>query len=170
MSLLFPTLPEQPGLTAVFHLPLHLWLGMCIGDLGWGPRTRHLVLFQFKFVPLFLWGGNHAASRKTTSKVYTHTGYRARRAGIYNSYGSYKRTEAWYKRQSGQDRQSDTPIRESQSGDLMVFFLPLMQYECYLKYYPSRLPMEVFLYLNYGNTQSVWTCKRTTSDFKQEII
>jgi len=37
-----------------------------IGDLGWGPRTRHLVL-----VLLFLWGGNHAASRKTTSKGYT---------------------------------------------------------------------------------------------------
>ena len=33
-----------------------------VGDLGWGPRTRHLV-----FVPLFLWGGNHAASRKTTA-------------------------------------------------------------------------------------------------------
>ena len=144
MSLSFPTLPEQPGLTAVFRLPLHLWLGMYIGDLGWGPRTKYLVLFQFKFVPLFLWGGNHAVSRKTAGKVYTRTGYRARRAGIYNSYGSYKRTEAWYERQSGQNRQSDTPVRESQSGDLMVFFLPLMQYECYLKYYPSRLPMEVF--------------------------
>ena len=42
------------------------------------------------------------------------------------SYGSYKRTEAWYERQSGQDRQLDTPVRESQSGDLMVFFLLLM--------------------------------------------
>ena len=38
-----------------------------IGDLNWGTRTRHLV-----FIPLFLWSGNHAASRKTTSKGYTY--------------------------------------------------------------------------------------------------
>ena len=74
MSLSFPTLPKQPGLTTVFRLPLHLWLGMCIGDLSQGPRTRHLVLFQFKFVPLFLQGGNYAASRRTAG-VYTHTGH-----------------------------------------------------------------------------------------------
>ena len=36
-----------------------------IEDLGWGLRTRHLV-----FVLLFLWGGNYAASRKTTA-TYT---------------------------------------------------------------------------------------------------
>ena len=33
-----------------------------IKDLSWGPKTRHLV-----FILLFLWGENHAASRKTTA-------------------------------------------------------------------------------------------------------
>ncbi|OCK97546.1 uncharacterized protein K441DRAFT_364614 [Cenococcum geophilum 1.58] len=55
----------------------------------------------------------------------------------------YKRMEAWYERQTGQDRQSGTT--ESQNGDLMVFFLPLMQYGCYLKYYLSRLPWRFFV-------------------------
>jgi len=36
MSLLFPILPDSLDLPAVFRLPLHLWLRMCIGDLGWG--------------------------------------------------------------------------------------------------------------------------------------
>ena len=41
-----------------------------IRDLGWGPKTRHLV-----FVLLFLWGGNHAASRKTTATcIYIYRG------------------------------------------------------------------------------------------------
>ena len=38
-----------------------------IGGLSWGLRTGHLVL-----ILLFLWGGNYAASRKTTGNVYTH--------------------------------------------------------------------------------------------------
>jgi hypothetical protein len=60
---LIPHLTRQPGLTlAVFRLPLHLWLRMCIGDLGWGPRTRHLVRYSSRWL---LWGGNHAASRRT---------------------------------------------------------------------------------------------------------
>ena len=92
MSLLFPTLPKQPGFTLWYcfpppHHPVSDMIGSIgrglvnlsiklktligcrkweIGDLGWGPRTRHLV-----FVLLFLWGGNYAASRKTTSNVYT---------------------------------------------------------------------------------------------------
>ena len=41
-----------------------------VGGLGWGPRTRHLVL-----IPLFFWGGNYAASRRPVG-VYTHI-YRA---------------------------------------------------------------------------------------------
>ena len=44
-GLSFPTLPDSLDARTAFRLPLHLWLGMCIGDLGWGPRTRHLVLF-----------------------------------------------------------------------------------------------------------------------------
>ena len=47
-----------------------------IGDLSWGPKTRHLV-----FVLLFFWGGNHAASRRPAG-VYTHIGQlREQRAG-----------------------------------------------------------------------------------------
>ena len=38
-----------------------------IRDLSWGPRTRHL-----EFVPLFFWGGNHAASRKTTKCIHIY--------------------------------------------------------------------------------------------------
>ena len=37
-----------------------------IRGLGWGPKTKHLVL-----VLLFLWGGNYAASRRP-AKVYTY--------------------------------------------------------------------------------------------------
>jgi hypothetical protein len=105
MSLSFPTLPEQPGLTARYSVflytsihPAIFWycwqykylvIGAwwtpttstklsapigCrrykIGDLGWGPRIRHLDLFLH--VPLSLWGGNHATSRRPVG-VYTHT-------------------------------------------------------------------------------------------------
>ena len=53
MSLSFPTLPDSLDARTAFRLPLHLWLGMCIGDLGWGPRTRHLVLYYTRpAVPL----------------------------------------------------------------------------------------------------------------------
>ena len=63
---LIPHPTRQPGLTARYSALLYT-LG--IGDLGWGPRIRHLDLFLH--VPLFLWGGNHAASRRTAG-VYTH--------------------------------------------------------------------------------------------------
>src|SRR6266576_4823060 len=43
MSLSFPTLPDSLDARTAFRLPLHLW--PVIGDLGWGPRTRHLVLY-----------------------------------------------------------------------------------------------------------------------------
>ena len=94
MSLSFLTLPKQPGLTLWYSVFLYLItqqysdiigsirrglvnpgtkLSMLIeyrkweiGGLGWGLRTRHLV-----FVPLFLWGGNHTASRRPAG-VYTH--------------------------------------------------------------------------------------------------
>jgi len=90
MSLLFPTLPKQPGLTAwysaLLYTSIHLYSSTIgsvgevartigcrrygIGDPGWGPGTKHLDLFLY--VLLFLWGGNHAASRRPVG-VYTHT-------------------------------------------------------------------------------------------------
>ena len=48
MSLSFPTLPEQPGLTTRYSALLytsHLLLEVGIGDPGWGPGTRHLDFF-----------------------------------------------------------------------------------------------------------------------------
>ena len=43
---LIPHSTRQPRHTrAAFRLPLYLWLGIYIGDLGWGPRTRHLVIY-----------------------------------------------------------------------------------------------------------------------------
>jgi hypothetical protein len=67
---LIPHPTRQPGLTARYSALLYT-LG--IGDLGWGPRIRHLDLFLH--VPLFLWGGNHAASRRTAG-VYTHRAFK----------------------------------------------------------------------------------------------
>jgi hypothetical protein len=62
---------QQPGLTrAVFRLPLHLWLGVCIGDLGWGPRKRHLVLYSSRCsfrVEIIL--------QAEGPQAYTHIGY-----------------------------------------------------------------------------------------------
>jgi hypothetical protein len=52
---------------------------MEVGDLGWGPRTRHLVTF----VPLFLWGRNHAASRRTIGVYSLGYSNRSKRAGLY---------------------------------------------------------------------------------------
>ena len=90
MSFLFPTLPKQPGLTAwysaLFYTLIHLYFSTIgsigkaeriikcrryrIGDPGWGPGTRYLNLFLY--ILLFLWGGNHAVSRRPAG-VYTHT-------------------------------------------------------------------------------------------------
>ena len=93
MSLLFPILPKQPGLTLQYcfpppHYPAsnmidNIGRGLVnlniklktfirckkwkIGDLGWGFKTRHLV-----FVLLFFWGGNYATSRKP-ARVYIYT-------------------------------------------------------------------------------------------------
>jgi len=54
-----------------------------IGDLGWGPRARHLVLTR-PAVPL---GGNQAVSRRTTG-VYTYRAIKGARAGTqYQFYG-----------------------------------------------------------------------------------
>ena len=68
---LIPYPTQQPGLTrAVFRLPLHLWLGVCIGDLGWGPRKRYLVLYSSRCsfrVEIILQAGGPQA--------YTHIGY-----------------------------------------------------------------------------------------------
>ena len=63
MSLSFPILPDSLDIPARHLVFLYIFGGMYIGDLGWGPRTRHQ--FYTTLVPLFLWGGNHAASRRT---------------------------------------------------------------------------------------------------------
>ena len=54
-----------------------------------GPRTRHLD--SFLHVPLFLWGGNHAASRKTAG-VYIHMAFKWEQ-GQDNSISWYLLTE-----------------------------------------------------------------------------
>ena len=49
-------------------------------------------------------GLGKATSRGTTGDVYT---YRVGRAGIHSDFTAiYKNAEAWYERQTGQDRQS----------------------------------------------------------------
>ena len=136
MSLLFPTLPKQPGLTLQHFVFLYTlspsyilvllaalgakawWtpstklstLIRCrrweIGDLGWCPRTRHLVLI---FIPLFLWGGNHAASKRPAGVyIHTHIGRSGEQgqASNINFTAISIQVEAWYKRQTGQDRHS----------------------------------------------------------------
>src|SRR5437016_14323584 len=49
--------------------------------------------------------------------------YRTERIGIQNNYGIYKRTEAWYKRQIGQDRQLGAI--SPGTVDLTVIFPPV---------------------------------------------
>ena len=69
---LIPHSTRQPGYTcAAFRLPLHLRLGMCIGDLGWGPRTRHLVLYYTRpAVPL---GWKSCCKQEDRRRIHTHT-------------------------------------------------------------------------------------------------
>ena len=81
-----------------------------IGDLGWGRRTRHLDLFLH--VPLFLWGGNHAASRRPAGVyIYTHRAIKGVRAGTLSSlrHSQFK----WKHGTSG--RQGKIGIQETKS-------------------------------------------------------
>ena len=55
--------------------------------------------------------------------MYVRTGYRTERIGIQNNYGIYKRTEVWYKRQTGQDRQLGAI--SPGTVDLIVIFPPV---------------------------------------------
>src|SRR5436853_3843964 len=77
MSLLFPTLPEQPGLTArysaLLYTLIHLLLEVGSRGPGLGPQDKAPRFISH--VPLFLWGGNHAASRRTAG-VYTHRAFK----------------------------------------------------------------------------------------------
>ena len=74
---------------------------MCIGELGWGPRIRHLILHYIRpDVPLGLKLRCKQEDRRR--RVYTYIGRKGRHTVIY---GIYKRTEVWYERQIGQDRQ-----------------------------------------------------------------
>ena len=68
---LIPHSTRQPGYTrAAFRLPLHLWLGMYIGDLGWGPRTRHLVIYYTRpAVPL---GWKSCCKQEVRRRIHTH--------------------------------------------------------------------------------------------------
>ena len=76
ISLSFPTLPEQPGLTvrysALLYTLIHLLLEIGNRGPGLGPQDKAPRFISH--VPLFFWGGNHAASRRTAG-VYTHTGH-----------------------------------------------------------------------------------------------
>ena len=117
MSLLFPTLPKQPGLTmrysALLYTLIHLLLE--IGNRGprLGPWDK--VPRSFSYVPLFFWGRNYAASRRTAG-IYTHThtghlnGSKGRHIRPYSNFTViYNQVEAWYEWQIGQDRQSGHP-------------------------------------------------------------
>ena len=77
MSLSFPTLPEQPGLTARYSALLYTLIHLLleIGNRGPGLGPQDKAPRFISHVPLFFWGGNHAASRRTAG-VYTYI-YRA---------------------------------------------------------------------------------------------
>ena len=71
--------------------------------------------------------------------------YRTERTGIQNDYGIYKRTEAWYERQTGQDRHSEhsrTGVSEQQPKGIFppVNVVRACYLEGYTLYYHSRLP------------------------------
>ena len=130
-TLLYNYLPtRQPGFTThgipFVFLYTSFWLGDIVGDLGWGPRTRHLV---YPVVPLG-WkvrsyrNGSCCKQGDYRRQVYTYTGQEGRAHNIHgNLTAIYKSAETWYERQTGQDKHSRT---ESQSSSLRVFFLPLM--------------------------------------------
>ncbi|OCK87268.1 uncharacterized protein K441DRAFT_671096, partial [Cenococcum geophilum 1.58] len=85
---LHATLPDSldlPNARYFFRLPLHIfWLGDTVGDLGWGPRTRHLV---YPAVPLG-WkvrsyrNGSCCKQGDYKRRVYV---YRAGRAGTHTA-------------------------------------------------------------------------------------
>ena len=72
---------------------------------------------------------DHAASRGTTSDVYTHIqGGKGRHT--HRRIATLRQpTKSWKhgtKGRQGKIGNQDTPLQESQSSDLTVFFLPLM--------------------------------------------
>ena len=148
MSLSFPTLPDSLDACTAFRLPLHLWLGMCTGDLGWGPRTRHLVLYYISPAAFLGWK-SCCKQENRRRRVYMYTG---RKGLVYRVI-----TESTNARKHGingrQGKIGNLKIksfrRQSPSGDLRCFFLPLMQYRCYLEgyilYCHSRLPWRFFV-------------------------
>ena len=84
MSLSFPTLPEQPGLTtrysALLYTLIHLLLE--IGNRGprLGPQDKAPRFISH--VPLFLWGGNYAVSRRTAG-IYTYRAFKWEQGQAY---------------------------------------------------------------------------------------
>ena len=90
ISLSFPTLPEQPGLTArysaLLYTLIHLLLEVGNRGPGLGPQDKAPRFISH--VPLFLWGGNHAASRRTAG-VYTHRVFKWEEQGQDNSISWY---------------------------------------------------------------------------------
>jgi hypothetical protein len=114
---------------------------MCIGDLSWGPRKRHLVLTH-PAVPL---GRNHAASRRTIG-VCTHDRVRiGARAGYINSTANYKfNRKHGTERQTGQDRQSGhshTGVSEQRPKGI---FPPVDVVRMLSEVLPLTSPLEVF--------------------------
>ena len=104
MSLSFPTLPEQPGLTAWYSALLYTLIHLLLEIGNRGPRLGpwDKAPRSFSYVPLFFWGGNHAASRRTAG-VYTHThighsnGSKGRHTRPYgNLTAIYNQVEAWH--------------------------------------------------------------------------
>ena len=71
MSLSFPILPDSLDIPARHLVFLYIFGGMYIGDLGWGPRTRHLVLYYtHPAVPL---GWKSCCKQEDRRRIHIHT-------------------------------------------------------------------------------------------------
>ena len=82
--------------------------GRDIGDLGWGPRIRHLV---FTTSSRCSFGVEIMLQEEDCRRIHTHIGHlngsKGRHTRPYGNFTAiYNRVEAWYKWQTGQDRQS----------------------------------------------------------------
>ena len=151
MSLLFPTLPDGLDLPTQYFVSLYILKpSQVAGGRMQGTQVRalgqdtqlHSSRCSFGVEIMLQVGGLQATCM--------HVQYIGRKGRItlifqYQFYGVYnfKRKYSISGRQ-GKIGNQDTPIQGSQRSDLKVFFLPLMQYECYLEVLPLTFALEVF--------------------------
>ena len=163
MSLSFPTLPDGLDLPIQYFVSLYvLKPSQVAGGRMQGTQVRalgqdtqlHSSRCSFGVEIMLQVGGPQA-----TCMHVQYIGRKGRTTSIfrYQFYGihNFKRKHGISGRQ-GKTGNQDTPVRGSQSSDLKVFFLPLMQYGRATRrgtlYITTHVRFGGFLYLYHGSS------------------